>query len=86
METKQTVDEMRNIQVDLRYDNMLDVPCVRRVGGLAMLWKDEITLDFQTYSLNHIDACIMINPNSPWRLIGSMANQRNNESMNLGVI
>lgn len=70
METKQTVDEMRQIQADIRYDNLLVVPCVHRAGGLAMLWKNEANLDIQTYSLNHIDACIMIDPHSPWRLTG----------------
>ena len=70
METKQTVDEMRKTQVDLKYDSMLAVPCVHRAGGLAMLWKKEVSLDIQTYSLNHIDARIMTDLNSPWRLTG----------------
>uniref|UniRef100_A0A7N2L6U1 Endonuclease/exonuclease/phosphatase domain-containing protein n=1 Tax=Quercus lobata TaxID=97700 RepID=A0A7N2L6U1_QUELO len=70
METKQTVDEMRNIQADLHYDSMLAVPCVHRVGGIAMLWKADVDLHVQTYSLNHIDARIMIDPFSPWRLTG----------------
>ena len=65
METKQTMDEMRKIQADLRYDNFLAVPCVRKAGGLAMLWKDEVNLDIQTYSLNHIDAHIMTDPHAP---------------------
>lgn len=64
METKQTMDEMRKIQADLRYDNFLVVPCVRRAGGLAMLWKDEVNLDIKTYSLNHIDAHIMTDPHA----------------------
>lgn len=64
------MDEMRKIQADLRYDNLLVVPCVCRAGGLAMLWKDEVNLDVQTYSLNHMNARIMNNPNSPWRLMG----------------
>ena len=70
MEAKQTVDKMRNIQVDLHYDSMLAVPCVRRVGGIAMLWKANVDLHVQTYSLNHIDARIMTNPSSPGRLTG----------------
>ena len=70
METKQTVDEMRKTQADLKYDSMLAVPCVHRAGGLAMLWKKEVSLDIQTYSLNHTDACIMTDLNSPWRLTG----------------
>ena len=41
METKRTVEEMRSIQVDLPYDEMLAVPCLGRRGGLAMLWKEK---------------------------------------------
>ena len=70
METKQIVDEMRRIQADLHYRSMLVVLCIRRAGGLAMLWKEEVSLDIQTYSSNHIDAHIMTDPNSPWRLTG----------------
>ena len=39
MKTKQTVDEMKNIQAHLHYNSMLAITCVCRVGGLAMLWK-----------------------------------------------
>ena len=70
METKQIVEEMRNIQAKLHYDSMLAVPCVRRVDGLAMLWKAHVYLHIQTYSLNHINARIMIDTASLWRLIG----------------
>lgn len=37
-ETKQMVDEMKKIQADLRYDNMLAIPCIHRDSGLAMLF------------------------------------------------
>lgn len=50
METKQIVDEMKKIQANLRYDNMLVVPCIHRVDGLAMLWKEEVNLHVQAYS------------------------------------
>lgn len=68
MEMKQIVEEMRNIQAELHYDSMLAVPCVRRAGGLAMLWKAYVNLHIQTYSLNHIDARIMTDIASPRRL------------------
>ena len=70
METKQTIEEMKKIQEDLRYNAMLAVPCIRRTGGLAMLWKSEVSLDIQTYSLNHIDTHILNDPSTPWRLTG----------------
>ena len=68
METKRTVDEMKTIQAELRYDNMLAIPCIHRASGLAMLWKEEITLHIQIYSQYHINAHIMIDPSNPWRL------------------
>ena len=48
----------------------LAVPCLGRRGGLAMLWKNEMDLHIQTYTKNHIDALIMSNQNSPWRITG----------------
>ena len=54
----------------LHYDAMLVVPCVRRAGGLAMMWKAGVDLHVQTFSLNHIDARIMNNSPTPWRITG----------------
>ena len=70
METKRSVVEMRLIQADLPYRGMLAVPSVRRCGGLALLWMEEIELHVQTFTLNHIDALIMNDTNNPWRLTG----------------
>ena len=64
------VDEMKKIQTDLRYNNMLAIPYIHRAGNLAMLWKEETTLHIQTYSQNHINTHIMTDPNNPWRLTG----------------
>ena len=49
---------------------MLAVPCVCRAGGLAMMWKARVDLHVQTFSLNQIDARIMNNSPTPWRLTG----------------
>ena len=74
METKQTVDEMRNLKEDLHFIGGLVVPCDRswggRWGGLVMLWKDDVDLHIQTYSPHHIDAIIQINARNPWRITG----------------
>lgn len=70
METKRTVAEMKWIQKELHFDAMLVVPCLGRRGDLAMLWKDEVDLDIQTYTQNHIDAFIRTNPNVSWRITG----------------
>lgn len=70
METKKTIDEMKKIQANLHYQLMLVVHCFQRAGGLAMSWKGEVNLHIQAYSLNHIDAHIMNELNSPWRITG----------------
>ena len=43
------VEEMRSIQADLPYDEMLAVPYLGRRGGLAMLWKEEVKLHPNLY-------------------------------------
>ena len=70
MKMKRTVDEMKTIQADLHYDAMLMVPCIRRVSGLAMLWKERVDLHVQNYTQNHIDAHIRTDPFAPWRITG----------------
>ena len=50
MERKQIVDEMKKIQANLHYDSMIAISCVRRAGGLAVLWKANVELHVQTYS------------------------------------
>ena len=62
METNLLVNEMIPIKDELGYRSMLAVPSVRRSGGLALLWKDDVTINTQTYYLNHIDAKIMVSP------------------------
>ena len=69
METKRIVEKMRSIQADLQYNAMLAIPCLGRMGGLAMLWKEEeLDLHIQTYTQNHIDALILNNPTTQWRI------------------
>ena len=61
---------MMKIQVDLRYHYMLVVSSAGRSGGLAKFCKEQVNLHIQTYSQNHIDVLIVVNLNSPWRIIG----------------
>ena len=37
---------------------MTTVPSVRRSGGIALLWKNEVALTTYTVSPNHIDPLI----------------------------
>ena len=65
---------------------MLAVPSIRRNGGLALLWMEEVNLHIQTFTLHHIDALILNDPNTPWRLTGFYGwpeEQRKHESWKL---
>ena len=68
METKLTVSEMQAVKTELEFPSMLVVPSVRRSGGLALLWKNEVVVSNQTYSPNHIDVHVSSPLNVPWRL------------------
>ncbi|KAK9998304.1 hypothetical protein SO802_017907 [Lithocarpus litseifolius] len=46
--------------------NSFDIDVRKKTRGQ----KKDVSLDIQTYSLNHIDARIMTDLNSPWRLTG----------------
>ena len=70
METKRTVEEMRWIQADLPYRCTLAIPSIKRRGGLALMWKEEVDLHIQTFSPNHVDALIFNESNPQWRLTG----------------
>ena len=84
METKQTMDKMKKIQTELRYDNMLVVPCIYRASSLAMLWNEEITYIFRL-TLKIINAHIMTGTTNPWRLTifyGRLEEHHRHESWN----
>ncbi|XVF60704.1 hypothetical protein PTKIN_Ptkin08bG0069800 [Pterospermum kingtungense] len=54
METKRQGSEMERVRVLLGYNSCLTVDCVRRGGGLALLWMAEINLEVLSYSTHHI--------------------------------
>ena len=70
METKLTVSEMQSVKTDLEFPLMLVVPSVKRSGGLALLWKNEMVVSTLTYSPNHIDIHISSPSQILWRLTG----------------
>lgn len=41
---------------------------MRRSGGLALLWKNEVVVDTQTYSPNHIDVHVSSPMHALWRM------------------
>ena len=70
METKLTVREMESIKLEFGFSSMLVVSSERRRGGLAMLWKLDVVIDTQTYSLHRIDVQVLVLSTQPWRLTG----------------
>lgn len=57
-ETKFNVEEMAEIKRKLERSQGMIVPSVRRSGGLALLWKDSLLVEMQTFFPRHIDAII----------------------------
>ena len=70
METKLTVGEMESIKSEFGFSSMLATSSERRRGGLAMLWKLDVVIDTQTYSLHRIDVQVLVLSTQPWRLTG----------------
>ncbi|KAF7825238.1 ribonuclease H [Senna tora] len=75
METRFTKFEMERIKRQLNFDGLITVPCrgrgKSRAGGLALLWKQEVTIDLQSFSLNHIDVHIKDDSRDlTWRFTG----------------
>ena len=58
------------------------MPSVNRGGGLALLWKNSLTVDVQTYSPRHIDAIVTEeNGNRKWRFTGFYGHPETNKRM-----
>ena len=71
METKFNVEEMAEIKHKLERSQGMIVPSVCRSGGLALLWKDSLLVEVQTFSPKHIDAIIMEDEGkNKWHFIG----------------
>lgn len=52
----------------------LVVPSSGISGGLALLWRKEITMDIQSYSGRHIDAIVTNDSGFKWRITGFYGN------------
>ena len=58
METKSNKEWMVMVRDKCEFKNGFFVDSNGASGGLALLWKEEIRLDVQTYSQTHIDALV----------------------------
>lgn len=50
---------MEGVRSQLNFNNCLVIPVVDCVGGVALLWNDEVKLSIQTYTTHHIDVTIL---------------------------
>ena len=86
METKLTKTELEPIQRELNFHSMIVVPSRGRSGGLALMWKDDVLLNTQTVSPNHIDAYVSYPVQVQWRLTRFMATPRTIGKVRLGIL
>ena len=71
METKFAVTEMDEIKQKIERQQGLVVLSIRRVGGLALLWKNSLQVDILSYSSGHIDAIVSEEQRlKKWRFTG----------------
>ena len=66
IETKSNMEWMIMVRDKCEFKNGFFVSSNGANGGLALLWKEEIQLDIQTYSQTHIDALVEGEANSGW--------------------
>ena len=75
METKLVVAEFDSIKEGLNISPGLVVSSIRRSGGLALLWKKELSVLVQSFLESHINAIINQNDGSQnWRFMGFYGN------------
>ena len=58
METKSHKNKMEKLRTKLGFPNMFVVDCVRKSGGLALLWEDGGDVEIQNFSQRHIQVII----------------------------
>ena len=65
LETKRSVHEMQNVVQE--FDAFIGalVDSRGRSGGLGMLWNKDMSVDFLSSSINHIDVKLKWRPDGP---------------------
>ena len=61
---------MERIGRRMQFNNIFVVLWVNRGGGLALLWRDDISLDVQTYFGRRIDSFLNHGVDDAWRFTG----------------
>ena len=71
MEAKLVISKLDGIKEDFKRTQGLVVPSKGWSGGLALLWKEDLKVDVQSYSDSHIDAIVgQGDDGQEWRLTG----------------
>jgi hypothetical protein len=75
METKLRKEKMERIHYKLGFQILFVVDSVGKSGGLALLWGEDVVVDIQNYSHQHING-IMKMPNTSlcWKFTGFYGN------------
>ena len=73
-ETKLKKNSMDKKKVSVGFINGLVVPSYGRSGGLALLWRKDISVDVQSYLDRHIDAMVIEGSGFKWRITGFYGN------------
>lgn len=70
-ETRLPVSRLERIKNQCGMNACFGVDAVGTKGGLAMMWKEEITLSLRSFSQNHIDMNVETdNESDSWRITG----------------
>ena len=57
-ETWTDKDKLAQVQRQIDFKNMLEVPRRNKAGGLVIFWKEDFDFSIETFSPNHIDSTI----------------------------
>ncbi|TXG59697.1 hypothetical protein EZV62_014270 [Acer yangbiense] len=69
-ETKVSGHKASSIKDSLQFGDGFIVDCVGMSGDLMLLWKKELLVSIQSFSVGHIDACIQMEDGFTWRFSG----------------
>ena len=61
---------LEKLQCKIKYAGLFTVPSPGRGGGLALLWKSDISVWVDSFSKYHIDAVVNGTSPEPWRFTG----------------
>ena len=74
METKSNNEGIEKVFRKIQFAHKFVVPHPNQGGGLALLWKEDIQLDVQSSSDNHIDAVVDLGMDDTWGIMGFYGN------------